>query len=194
MVRWGWSVVTWMVLGALTGLTGLAGLPAHAEQQFLQPEEAFRLSVSKQAGQEVRLTWDIAKGYYLYRKQMKVEADPAGSAQQINWPAGTLKTDETYGESEVYYGQVSALVNAPDAQALAVTWQGCADAGLCYPPQSKRLKLADVALTPAASTGMVAGSPAPAVASLFGEDQDLADRLSRLHLGWMVAVFLASAC
>lgn len=183
MLRWVWSVVTWMVLGAL------AGAQAHAEQQYLQPEEAFRLSVSKQAGQEVRLTWDVAKGYYLYRKQMKVEADPAGSAPQINWPAGTLKTDETYGESEVYYGQMSVLVNAPDAQALALTWQGCADAGLCYPPQSKRLKLADVALTPAASTGMAAGSPAPAVAGLFGEDQDLADRLSRLHLGWMVAVF-----
>lgn len=183
MLRWVWSVATWMVWGAL------AGLPAHAEQHYLQPEEAFHLSVSKQADQQVRVTWDIAKGYYLYRKQMKVEADPAGSVQQINWPAGTPKTDEFFGDSEVYYKQVSVLVNAPDAQALALTWQGCADAGLCYPPQSKRVSVADIAVTPAATTGEAAGSLAPVVAGAFGEDQDLADRLSRLHLGWMVAVF-----
>lgn len=183
MLRWVCSVVTWMVLGALSGL------PAHAEQEYLKPEEAFRLGVSKQADEQVRLTWDIAKGYYLYRKQMKVEVEPPGDIRQISWPAGTLKTDETYGESEVYYGQVSVLVNASDARALTLTWQGCADAGLCYPPQSRRVSLADVAVTAAATTGEAAGSPSPAVAGSFGEDQDLADRLSRLHLGWMAVVF-----
>lgn len=183
MLRLAWSVVTWMVLGAL------AGLPAHAEQQYLQAEEAFRLSVSKQPDGQVRLTWDISKGYYLYRKQMKIEVDPAGSPQPINWPAGTVKTDEFFGESEVYHDQVSVLVKVPDAQALTLTWQGCADAGLCYPPQSKRVSLAGVAFTPASATGEAADSPKPAGADTFGEDQDLADRLSRLHLGWMVLVF-----
>ena len=183
MLRWVWSVVMGVVVGAL------AGLPVYAEQAYLQPEEAFRLSVSKQADEQARLTWDIAKGYYLYRKQMKVEVEPPGNTRQINWPAGTPKTDEFFGDSEVYYKQVSVLVKAPDAQALALTWQGCADAGLCYPPQSKRISLADIAVTLVTTTGEAAGSPAPAVAGAFGQDQDLADRLSRLHLGWMVVVF-----
>lgn len=183
MLRWVWSVMTWMVLGAL------AGLPAHAEQQYLQAEEAFLLSVSKQPNGQVRLTWDISKGYYLYRKQMNIEADPAGSPQPINWPAGTVKTDEFFGESEVYHDQVSVLVKAPDAQALNLTWQGCADAGLCYPPQKKRVSLADVAFTPASTTGEAVDSQESAGVDAFGEDQDLADRLSRLHLGWMVLVF-----
>ena len=180
MLRLLWSVLM---------LTMFLTMPAHAQPDYLQPEQAFRLSVSKQADQQVRVTWDIAKGYYLYRKQMKVELEPPGNTQQINWPAGTPKTDEFFGDSEVYYKQVSVLVNAPDAQALALTWQGCADAGLCYPPQSRQVNLADVAVTPAAITGEAAGSPSSAVAGAFGEDQNLADRLSRLHLGWMVTVF-----
>lgn len=180
MLRLLWSVLM---------LTMFLTMPAHAQPDYLQPEQAFRLSVSKQADQQVRVTWDIAKGYYLYRKQMKVELEPPGNTQQINWPAGTPKTDEFFGDSEVYYKQVSVLVNAPDAQALALTWQGCADAGLCYPPQSRQVNLADVAVTLAAITGEAAGSPSSAVAGAFGEDQNLADRLSRLHLGWMVTVF-----
>ncbi len=180
MLRWLWSIML---------LTMLWSLPAHAEQDFLQPEQAFRLNVSKQADGQVRLNWDISQGYYLYRQQMKVEADPVGSALQVKWPAGTLKTDETYGESEVYHNNVAVLLTAPDAQALTIGWQGCADAGLCYPPQTRRVNLADVAATPAASTGMAAVNVSQSALVTLGDDQDLADRLSRIDLGWMLVVF-----
>ena len=180
MLRLLWSVLM---------LTMFWAVPAHAQTDYLQPEQAFRLNITKQVDGQVRLTWKISKGYYLYRKQMKVEADPAGSAPQIDWPAGTLKTDETYGESEVYHDEVSVLVKAPNAQALVLTWQGCAEAGLCYPPQSRRVSLADVALAPVAGTNDAAASASGAKADSFGEDQDLADRLSRVHPGWMLAVF-----
>ncbi len=191
MLRRIWSVVMLMLFWVLPGL------PAHAQQEYLKPEEAFRLSVTRQADDQMRLTWEISKGYYLYRKQMKVEAGPAGSIGLIDWPAGLVKTDETYGESEVYHDQVSVLFKAPDAQALTVTWQGCAEAGLCYPPQSKRVSLADVtkAVTSAtmptanASGDAATSRESPAVQGAFGEDQDLADRLSRVGLGWMLAVF-----
>lgn len=180
MLRLLWSVVLLAMSWAL---------PAHAQQDFLQPEQAFRLNVSKQTDGQVRLNWDISKGYYLYRQQMKVEADPVGSAQKIDWPAGTRKTDETYGESEVYHDNVAVRVTAPAAQALTIGWQGCADAGLCYPPQTRRVNLADVIATPTTSADLAAASVSRAALGTLGEDQDLADRLSRINLGWMLLVF-----
>lgn len=180
MLRLLWSVVLLAMSWAL---------PAHAQQDFLQPEQAFRLNVSKQTDGQVRLNWDISKGYYLYRQQMKVEADPVGSAQKIDWPAGTRKTDETYGESEVYHDNVAVRVTAPAAQALTIGWQGCADAGLCYPPQTRRVNLADVIATPTASADLAAANVSWAALGTLGEDQDLADRLSRINLGWMLVVF-----
>ncbi|MDP2451501.1 protein-disulfide reductase DsbD [Polaromonas sp.] len=170
----------------------LWALPAHAEQEFLPVDQAFRLNVSRDDDGQVRLNWDIGKGYYLYRQQMKVDADPTNGALQVLWPAGTPKTDETYGKSEVYHDQVKVLVEAGDARALTIGWQGCADAGLCYPPQTLRVDLADVAATLAVPAGVAATrqSPVPPGAlGALGEDQDLAERLSRVHRGWMLVVF-----
>jgi thiol:disulfide interchange protein DsbD len=180
MLRLVWSIVM---------LTLWWALPVHAQQDFLQPEQAFRLNVSKQADGLLRLNWDISQGYYLYRQQMKVAVDPVGRALQAEWPAGTRKTDETYGESEVYHDKVTALLTAPDAQALTIGWQGCADAGLCYPPQTRRVNLADVAAAPSASPDVAAASVSRTAQGALGEDQDLADRLSHLNLGWMLLVF-----
>ncbi|WP_293605043.1 protein-disulfide reductase DsbD [Polaromonas sp. UBA4122] len=180
MLRLLWSIVM---------LTMWWALPAHAQQDFLQPEQAFRLNIIKQADGQLRLNWEISRGYYLYRKQMKVEGDPVGSVQQVRWPAGTLKTDETFGESEVYHDKVAVLVTAPDAQALTIGWQGCADAGLCYPPQTRRVNLADVTATPSTNPGVAAANASQAGIGAFGDDQDLADRLSRVNLGWMLVVF-----
>lgn len=164
-------------------------LPAHAQQDFLQPQQAFRLSVSKQADGLLRLTWDISQGYYLYRQQMKVKVDPVGGELKVEWPAGTRKTDQTYGESEVYHDQVTALLTAPDVPALTIGWQGCAEAGLCYPPQTQRVNLADVAAAQSASPNGPAASVSRTASGALGEDQDLAERLSRLNLGWMLLVF-----
>ena len=180
MLRLLWSIMMLAMLWAL---------PAHAQQDFLQPEQAFRLNITKQADGQLRLNWEISKGYYLYRAQMKVEGYPVGSAQPVEWPVGTLKTDETFGESEVYHDNVAVRVTAPDAQALTISWQGCADAGLCYPPQTRRVNLADVTATPSASPGVAAASVSRPGLGTLGEDQDLADRLSRINLGWMLVVF-----
>ena len=180
MLRWFWSMV---VLGLLWVL------PAHAQEDFLPPEQAFRLTVTKAEDGLLRLNWTISKGYYLYRKQVKVEGDPPGSVQQAQLPAGTLKTDKFFGETEVYHDSLTVLVNAPDAQTLKLGWQGCADAGLCYPPQSLQVKLSDVAATPTAEQSAIAPDVKQAAAGALGEDQDLAERLSRINAGWMLLVF-----
>ncbi len=171
-------------LPALLLLPLLSLLPAHASDDFLPPDQAFKLSVTQGKQGQVRLNWHISQGYYLYRKQMKIEAEPPGSVQHVEFPAGTIKNDEFFGESEVYHNSVEVLVSAPDAHTLTIGWQGCADAGLCYPPQTRRIDLTEAALPLAASDN---ASTQP-IATL-GDDQSLADRLSQANLAWMLLVF-----
>jgi len=180
MLRFLWSIAVLSLLWVL---------PAHAQEDFLSPEQAFRLTVTKADDGLLRMNWKISEGYYLYRKQVKVEGDPVGSVRQVKLPAGTLKTDEFFGETEVYHDSLDVLVEAPDARALNVSWQGCADAGLCYPPQTLQVKLADVAATPGPGPGASIFAANQPASSALGEDQDLAERLSRTHLGWMLLVF-----
>jgi thiol:disulfide interchange protein DsbD len=182
MLRWLLSVVVFTLLWVLQA-------QAQAASDFLPPEQAFRLNVTKADDGLLRLNWKISEGYYLYRKQIKVEGEPVGSAQQVMLPAGTRKTDEFFGETEVYHDRLEVLVKAPDAQALKVGWQGCADAGLCYPPQTLRVTLADVAAPPTAASGASAVDANQAAISTLGEDQNLAERLSRVNPGWMLLVF-----
>ena len=175
-----WSIVVFALLWAV---------PAQAQQSFLPVDEAFSLGVSRDSDGQIRLNWKISEGYYLYRKQVKVEGDPAGSVQQVTLPAGALKNDEFFGDSEVYHDTLTVLVKAPDAQALEVSWQGCAEAGICYPPQNRRVSLADIAATPDAASSASARDAGTASGGALGADQDLADRLARASLGWMLAVF-----
>lgn len=176
MLRSFWSVV---MLGLLWAM------PTHAQQSFLPVEQAFRLGVSQDGDGHVRLNWTISDGYYLYRKQVKVEGDPAGSVKEVILPAGVIKNDEFFGSSEVYHDQLAVQVKAPTAQALNVSWQGCAEAGICYPPQTRQVTLADLGDTP----GTPAGDAAQVGGAALGEDQSLADRLAHANPGWMLAIF-----
>src|SRR5919109_1834356 len=112
--------------------------------QFLQPDQAFRFDALPGGADRVRLNWEIADGYYLYRARIKVTTSSAqaqlGTPQM---PGGQFKTDEYFGKQEVYHHELTATV--PVARAggdafelpLQVTYQGCAEAGLCYPPITK---------------------------------------------------------
>ncbi|MCK9988998.1 MAG: thioredoxin:protein disulfide reductase [Rugosibacter sp.] len=180
MLRLLWSIIVFTLLWVPS---------AYAQKDFLAPEQAFRLTVMKEGGDLVRLSWKISEGYYLYRKQLKIEGEPVGRVQQIELPVGTLKTDEFFGETEVYHNSLDVLVKTHDAQALDVSWQGCADAGLCYPPQTRWVTLADIAAAPTAGAGALAVAAKRAAPGALGEDQDLAERLSRAHPGWMLLVF-----
>ena len=111
---------------------------------FLPVDEAFRFDALPNGGDGVRLNWEIADGYYLYRARIKVFTSAAGvhlGAPQM--PAGQVKNDEYFGRQEVYHHELSATVPVARTTAgalevpLQVSYQGCADAGLCYPPQTK---------------------------------------------------------
>lgn len=143
----------------------VASWPAHAGEAFLAPEQAFRLSVGEASGEKVHLHWTLAPGYYLYRDRMAV-AQEGGASVAVDWPAGESKVDPNFGTVEVYHQAVDVDVDAGSAAALQLTWQGCAEQGLCYPPQKKTLAL------PRTSTA-AAGPPtglATATASTIAPD------------------------
>jgi thioredoxin:protein disulfide reductase len=115
------------------------------EGDFLPPDVAFRMS-SRVDGNMLRIRWVIADGYYLYRQKMEIKAEsPDLLLSAPSFPKGTLKTDPYLGTQEIFLQQVEATVafSRLDAGAhplqIKVTYQGCAEAGLCYPPISKVL-------------------------------------------------------
>lgn len=115
------------------------------ENDFLPPDVAFRVS-SRIDGDRLRVRWVIVDGYYLYRERMQIVAEsPDLSLTAPTFPAGIQKTDPYLGTQEVFTQQVEGTVayHRSDAGAhpiqIKVTYQGCAQAGLCYPPLSKVL-------------------------------------------------------
>jgi thiol:disulfide interchange protein DsbD len=115
------------------------------ETDFLPPDVAFRIG-ARVDGNVVKVRWVIADGYYLYRSKIAVKAEsPDLLVTAPELPPGTLKTDPYLGTQRIYTQQVEAVVpySRLDAGAhplqIKVTYQGCAEAGLCYPPITKVL-------------------------------------------------------
>lgn len=129
------------LLSLIASLVLLA--PAHADDDFLPPEQAFKLSARMLDPQTAEVSYAIADGYYMYRERFKFSAAGVqlGEAQI---PAGKIKFDETFNKDvETYHHSVVIRIpvqgNGPFT--LNVTGQGCADKGLCYPPQDASVRL-----------------------------------------------------
>ncbi|MDX1626236.1 MAG: protein-disulfide reductase DsbD [Wenzhouxiangellaceae bacterium] len=171
-----------ILLAALAALAGLA-LPGAARAQIdpadlLPVEEAFALTADAEDG-VVRLRWDIAEGYYLYRHAFDVEAvgDDGARLGEPDIAPGKAYEDEFFGQVEVYRGSASIDVPLEAAPAdgtleLQVAFQGCADLGICYPPHRQRIEIpvtGDLPPGPAAGAGSLGdalagiGSIAPAL-------------------------------
>jgi thiol:disulfide interchange protein DsbD len=129
---------------------------AHAED-FLDPMVAFKPSARALDGQTIEVTYEIAKGYYLYRDKFKFAVDGESVSLGVaQIPKGKEKDDENFGKVEVYYKTVAIRLPVERKASgalqlkLNVTSQGCADAGVCYPPQSQpvSLELPDPASVP----------------------------------------------
>jgi thiol:disulfide interchange protein DsbD len=115
------------------------------ENDFLPPDVAFRAGTRLDGG-TLWVRWAIADGYYLYRAKISVAAEsPDLVVSGLSLPRGTVKTDPYLGTQEIYTQQVEGTVayrrfdyGAHPLQ-IKVTYQGCAEAGLCYPPITKVL-------------------------------------------------------
>ena len=149
------------------------------QQDFLPVEEAFRFELLDDVEPSV-LVWQIAADHYLYRDKLGI-TDANGNAVAIDYPEGIEHFDEFFGETQVYRQFLQLPLATDIQQPLEVTWQGCADAGLCYPPQTASVG-ADVALVDANTTTLPA-SPA------LAEDQSIAERLAGSGLLLNIAAF-----
>lgn len=137
--------------------------PAWTKDDFLPPEQAYRYS-TRVEGDQLIVSWQIAKGYYLYKKRMGVAAStPAVQLGTPAWPKGEAHTDEYFGAQEIYRHSMDVPVPLsfpgarPDKFAVELKLQGCADAGLCYPPMTWKT---EVALPAAGSSAAAAAAPA----------------------------------
>src|SRR5215469_8030993 len=134
---------------------------------FLEADQAFRFDALAAGADRVRLNWEIAPGYYLYRARIKI-ASPSSSAHlgAAQLPTGQIKNDEYFGKQEIYHGELSAVVPVTRTGSgaldlpLQVTYQGCAEAGLCYPPITKTVTVHMPAQSGGGAGGGTAGTGA----------------------------------
>ena len=135
-------------------LTG-GDLTAQQEPDFLPVEEAYQLALEVLDERHIRLYWQIENGYYLYQKRFKFSLEtPDGEVEVTpDFPEGVVREDEYFGVSEVYYNFADitlTLGRNVERGTLRVSSQGCADAGLCYPPHRESFELDLVQQTVAA--------------------------------------------
>ena len=149
-----------------------AGLfDAPGRSSFVPADQAFAFDF-QQNQHDLNLTWQVKDGYYLYRKQISITPARAEIAE-VTLPAGVWHEDEFYGKSEIYRNTLTIPVTINQAHSgatLTVTYQGCADAGFCYPPESKTVPLSEVTTSaerkPAAPTATQQPQPEQAPAQL----------------------------
>ncbi|MBV6831391.1 protein-disulfide reductase DsbD family protein [Xanthomonas euvesicatoria] len=130
-------------------LAVLAPAPAQAavtEADLLPVDQAFALSATADSRDRIALHWKIAPGYYLYRHRISVKAGKGFAAGELALPEGESKHDEFFGQVQTYRKQLQATLAgkadpAVQTAVLQVQYQGCADAGVCYPPQRREIRL-----------------------------------------------------
>ncbi len=161
------------LFGRVAALCALfvVSLPALAvsEKDLLPVDEAFGLSAQARDRDRIEISWKIAPGYYLYRHRTTVKADAGFAAEALQMPAGKKHQDDFFGEVETYRERLTAVLpgkaaDGTDTVTLEIRYQGCADAGVCYPPQKRSVK---VTLPAGAGSSAAVAAAAPATGSPF---------------------------
>ena len=152
----------------------LGGTALNNSGDFLPVAEAFKLSLVEADERRVKLRFVNAEGYYLYRHRFQVHSEPTGLVGgELVLPAGQAKHDEYFGDVEVYYGvtDLEVPIANPSGQAfsLRVSYQGCADLGLCYPPETAVLAIDGTAAPAAANSASTAPAGSGAAAWQWSE-------------------------
>ncbi|MDV6316823.1 protein-disulfide reductase DsbD [Idiomarina sp. HP20-50] len=129
-----------LLFAAISPVQGAQSNPFQSNNKFLPVDQAFDFS-SEVNGNQVTVSWVIAPDYYLYQHRFKVV--PANAVKSVlQLPEGESHTDEFFGESVVYRQYVEwsfTLEPSFSGDSISIHYQGCADAGLCYPPTEKQV-------------------------------------------------------
>ncbi len=138
-----WRLTLATLIAPLLG----AWLSLAQAQNFLTPDQAFAFSAKAVDANTVRLHWEIAPGYHLYRDRITVATDSTAVAwKPLQLPPGKQEFDATFNKNVwVYRTAVDVPLQLTQGGALAkvtVGWQGCSDDGLCYSPDSREVQIA----------------------------------------------------
>ncbi len=169
-----------------SGVIAQNNIVVQQEDEFLPPDEAFALSVERISSERYVAQWRIAPEYYMYRDKTTIVEQDSNRPSQYQMPAGKILEDPFFGKTEVYRNVLSVPFIA-QGDAVTLSYQGCADAGLCYPVQTKQFLLADA--TPVGSATLVddATMSDDGGGVQKSEQQSLADFLRDSKL-WLAAI------
>lgn len=168
------------LLSVVLTLAGLLAVSVAAQAQttdLLRVNEAFRYAVTD-TGTALEVDWALADGYYLYKKKLSFESGSAGmTLGTVTLPEGLHHEDEFFGEQQVYRKRFFVSIpytisgERPDTAELVIRSQGCADLGICYPPQNWTANVKLMALADSSA------APGKKLASPFGTVSGLGDFL-----------------
>lgn len=160
-------LMSYLSAALLATFTLFTAAPAVAQ---LPPEEAFQLEVTRSAEGDVVFSWSIAEGHYLYRRHTVATDETGENSLALGLQAGEQKNDPAFGTVEVWHdkGQArlesSVLVAAGDPGVVNITYQGCLEDSICYPPMTETVALPPVPLGPARDTPLATRTADPAAA------------------------------
>ncbi|MBV7317400.1 protein-disulfide reductase DsbD [Shewanella sp. NIFS-20-20] len=170
------------------------------EPELMPVDQAFVFDF-KQQGNQVAISWVIADGYYLYKDKLKFSSENA-ELGEIQLPQGVMHHDDYFGEQEVYTLFVDipiALKQAGKDAQLTVTFMGCAEGKLCFPPTKQHVPLTEVASNdgrlPESQVAPAPTSPAAqsegflSTSDYVSEQDGLSQLLSDGNLGWTLLIF-----
>ncbi|AHF01719.1 protein-disulfide reductase [Thiomicrospira aerophila AL3] len=147
-------------LASQTGLT---------DTGLLDVDQAFAFSYRQNGEGQLLANWNMADGYYLYRDKISATiVSGQATIQGVVTPAGLMKDDPLFGQVEVYYGQATADITITDLQGPVVVeigYQGCADVGVCYPPETRQINLDPATFGTASAASIAAAGAASAMPS-----------------------------
>ncbi|MFB2705340.1 protein-disulfide reductase DsbD [Marinobacter shengliensis] len=194
-----------LLLFAFSGAVGTSMANAQSlaggGNEFLPVDEAFQYDVQEHSDDSIRISWRIAPDYYLYRKRIEIQGQN-GEVEEVIYPDGVTISDEFFGESEVYYDSADLIIRPGNAEVLKLSWQGCAEAGLCYPPQHAAINLTGSSgeivesikenfaePSPSANDSSLSESATVPATDELAADQSLASQLADSSLLWNLLVF-----
>jgi thiol:disulfide interchange protein DsbD len=183
--------------GVLSKLRKLAGQP-EPEPEFLPPDQAFKLRVEPLDATTLVAHFTPAEGYYLYRDKIAFalpQAVEGVSVARVELPRGQMKNDPNFGDTEVLYRPFEARVHlqrsaaAPGEIRLEAKYQGCAEQGLCYPPEKKTVNLVLAALDSGTPSAGARADAAPGTPTSVSPPVDETSRIAGLFAGgnfWLI--------
>jgi thiol:disulfide interchange protein DsbD len=171
------SMINKIFLSLLVLLSQVATFAASSDD-LLKPDDAFKASITSDSPDKIQVSWDIADGYYMYRKRYSFKSDTQGiTLGEPVFPKGKIKEDPGFGSVEVYRHKMLAEIpiirsdSSASVLSLKTSSQGCADIGVCYPPQKKTLSIKLATATIPEPTTSISKSPITAKKSFSLADE-----------------------